>query len=94
MILFRTAAGLDILIALIFVFFFFWGLSDGTVSSFNIGLWLLILGGIAAILAGGFFLNSRGQRGAAIAVLMILGLPGIVFGLFMLLVIILQPRWN
>ena len=44
--------GFDALIAAIFLFFFFWGLSDGTVSSFNIVLWLGILAGLAGILGG------------------------------------------
>ena len=36
--LFRFLWGVDALIAAIFVGFFFWGLADGTVSSFNIVL--------------------------------------------------------
>ena len=36
--LFRFVWGVDALIAAIFVGFFFWGLADGTVSSFNIVL--------------------------------------------------------
>jgi len=36
--LFRLLWGFDALIAAIFVGFFFWGLADGTVSSFNIVL--------------------------------------------------------
>jgi hypothetical protein len=43
---FRILWGFDLLIALVVVFFFFWGLSDGTVSAFNIGLWLVLLLGV------------------------------------------------
>jgi hypothetical protein len=32
--------------------------------------------------------------GAAIAALSILAVPGVLYGLFVLLVIIAQPRWN
>ena len=63
-------------------------------SSFNIGLWLALLGGIAAVLGGGWALNAKGQRRAALGVLAILALPGLLFGLFILMVLVLQPRWN
>jgi hypothetical protein len=86
--------GFDALIAAIFVFFFFWGLADGTVSAFNIVLWLAILAGLAAILGGGWTLHARGHRRAAKGVLLILAIPGFLGVLFFLAVAILQPRWN
>jgi hypothetical protein len=86
--------GFDVIIALIALFFFAVGINDGSVSSFNIELWVAILAGIAAILGGSLLLNAKGQRGPAIGILLILALPGFLFGLFMLAVIILQPRWN
>ena len=55
--------GFDALIAAIFLFFFFWGLADGSVSSFNIVLWLGILAGLAGILGGSLDSNRRATRG-------------------------------
>lgn len=55
---FRILWGLDAAIALIFLYFFFAGLADGSISSFNIGLWLLILLAIATILGGGYGLRA------------------------------------
>ena len=92
--LFWTLYGIDAVIALIALSFFVAGLSDGSVSSFNIPLWLAILGGLAAILGGGLLLKSSGHQRLANGVLLILAVPGLLFGLFILSAIILQPRWN
>lgn len=85
---------IDAAVALVLLYFFFVGLADGSVSSFNIVLWLAILAGVAAIVGGGWALNARGQRGAAIGVLTALALPGFLFALLVLAAVILQPRWN
>jgi hypothetical protein len=39
-------------------------------------------------------LNAKGQRIAANLVLLILATPAALYGLFMLSIIIFQPRWN
>jgi len=94
MIFFWILFGIDAAAALVALYFFFIGLADGSVSSFNITLWLAILGGIAAVLGGGWFLRASGRHSAAMKVLSILAVPGLLFGLFILLALILQPRWN
>jgi len=94
MIFFRILFGIDALAALVLLYFFVIGLADGSVSSFNIQLWLLILVGVAAILAGGFVLNSKGSRAAANALLAVLAVPATLFALFMLTIILTNPRWN
>ena len=92
--LFRTLWWFDALIAAIFVFFFFWGLADGTVSSFNIVLWLAILAGLAGVPAGSRRLKAKGHAGPALGLVLILEIPGMLGVLFFLAVLILQPRWN
>ena len=92
--LFRFVWGVDALIAAIFVGFFFWGLADGTVSSFNIVLWLGILAGLAGILGGSHRLQSKGHTRPAVGLLLILAIPGVLGVLFFLAVLILHPRWN
>jgi hypothetical protein len=84
----------DALIAAVFVFFLFWGLADGSVSSFNIALWLAILAGLAGVLAGSRALKARGRAGPALGLVLILGIPGMLGVLFFLAIVILQPRWN
>ena len=86
--------GFDALIAAIFVFFFFWGLADGTVSSFNIVLWLAVLAGLAGILLGSLKLRSKGHGRQAVGLLLILAIPGVLGLVFFLAVVILHPRWN
>lgn len=90
----RLLIAFDALVAAGIVFFFFWGVSDGTVSSFNIGLWLALLGGTALSLVGGILAYKNNNRTLAILLLLILALPGLAFALFALLLIIAQPRWN
>lgn len=82
------------LTAAVIVVFFVVGIADGSVSSFNIVLWLGILAATAAVLLVGRHLRSRGRPGLASAVLAILAVPGLLYGLFLLLVIIAEPRWN
>ena len=91
---FGILVAIDALIACIALYFFSIGLADGSVSSFNMTLWLGILGGIAAVIIGGLFFNAKGHRRLADVILLILALPGVLFGLFMLLLIISHPRWN
>ena len=92
--LFRILFAIDAVIAAVILYFFFVGLGDGSVSSFNMGLWLAILGGVAAILFGAWMLNGKGQRAAANVILLLLALPGGLYGFFILLVLILQPNWR
>jgi hypothetical protein len=90
----RTLLGIDVLIALVVVYSFVIGLADGSVSSFNMSLWLGLLAVVAAVVGGGWMLDANGKRGGAIAVLLILAVPGVLYALFILLIVIAQPRWN
>jgi hypothetical protein len=95
----RTAAvwvlwGFDTLIALVFVGFFVVGLADGSVSSFNIVLWLAILAGLGLVTVGGLLLRRAGQTLMAVVLLLLLALPGLLAVVFFLVVLIAQPRWN
>jgi hypothetical protein len=92
--LFWTLFSIDALVAAVVLFFFFAGLGDGSVSSFNIRLWLGILAALAAVIGGGWLLKSNGHQRFASLVLLILAIPGLLYALFILAVIILQPRWN
>lgn len=90
----RTLLGIDVLAALVIVYFFVVGLSDGSVSSFNGDLWFGLLAGIGAVIGGGWALYAKGRRGAAVIVLLILAIPAVVYALFLALIVITQPRWN
>jgi 8-oxo-dGTP diphosphatase len=63
------ALGFDAIVAAVVVVFFFWGLADGSVSSFNITLWLGMLAGVAAVVGGSWMLHQAGQTAFASIVL-------------------------
>ena len=86
--------GFDACIALVVLYFFFIGLGDGSVSSFNMGLWGLMLGGLAAIMLGSLWLKGQEKLVLAKVLLAILAVPGFPYLMFMLLIIITKPRWN
>lgn len=76
------------------VFFFIVGIADGSVSSFNMGLWLALLAVVGLSLGGGYALRANGKFGLAIAALAVTAVPGLLAALFLLIVLVTQPRWN
>jgi hypothetical protein len=91
---YRLFLSVDIVALFIALYFFFAGISDGSVSSFNIALWLAVLGGLTAVVGGGYALKTRGRTSAGAAVLAVVAIPAILGGLFFLSILIAQPRWN
>lgn len=92
--LYKLTLGFDALVALVFLWFFFVGIADGSVSSFNIVLWGGILAVLAAVIFGGRALHAAGRPRLALAVLAVVALPGLAYVLFFGAILILQPRWN
>ncbi len=86
--------GFDAIVAAVFGFFFLWGLADGSVSSFNIALWMGLLAVVAAVVGGSLALRRAGHSAVAFGLLLILAIPGMGMALFLLAILILQPRWN
>ncbi len=86
--------GFDALVALVFVDFFLIGLLDGSVSSFNIVLWLTILASLAGILGGGWLLKAKGHAVFGICVLSLLAIPAFLGLLSFGLILVSHPRWN
>lgn len=94
MIFFRILWGIDAVVALVVVYFFFVGIGDGSVSSFNMGLWLLILSVLAIVLGGSLWLRRKQQPVLANLLLSVVAVPGIVYGLFVLLLVVTNPHWQ
>lgn len=92
--LFWMLWAIDVLVALVFVFFFLIGLVDGSVSSFNMGLWSLTLLVLGSTLLGSYGLHRAGFKGWALVVASVIAIPGILGGLFFLLLILTQTSWN
>ena len=85
---------IDAIAAAVLVVFFFWGISDGSVSSFNIALWLSILAAVGGVVGGSFWLRSKGKHGPAIAVAWLLAVPTLMFFLLMAAFLVLQPDFR
>ena len=91
---FKILWSIDAVIALIFIVFFFIGLVDGSVSSFNMVLWLVILSALGGILWGSHAARAAGRTSLATRLLMTLAIPGVLLGVLFLAALILQPKWN
>lgn len=86
--------GFDAAICLIVVAFFLLGIADGSVSSFNLVLWLSILLGLALVMGGSLRFRARGRQRASAILLWALAAPGALFLLFFLILVLSSPRWN
>src|SRR5690606_39437462 len=91
---YRVIFALAAIVAAVFVVFFLIGIADGSVSSFNIVLWIGTLAVVGAIVIGGHALRAHGHTRIAIALLAVLAVPRFFYGLLMLLVIASGARWN
>jgi hypothetical protein len=94
MALYWILLAIDGVAALVALYFFFIGLADGSVSSFNAGIWLALLGGLGAVIGGGMALNAAGRRRAACTLLSVLAVPAFGSGLLILALIVLQPNFR
>lgn len=91
---FWIAWGIDALISGIAVYFFMAGVVDGTVSSFNIGIWSILLAALASVQFGSLWLKSAGHKWFAFFLLAIPAVPGILYAVFMIFLIFSGVRWN
>jgi hypothetical protein len=91
---FWIAWSIDLIAALILVYFFFVGLADGSVSSFNMALWLLLLGVAAVVVGGSLALRAASRVGLATMLVMVAAVPCTLLGLFFLVLITVPARWN
>ncbi len=92
--LFWVLWGIDVIVAAIFIYFFVIGLIDGSVSSFNLGLWQVIMTALVALLLGSYTLRACGKVLIASVLLGILAVPGVLAAILSLMVIISPPNWN
>jgi hypothetical protein len=86
--------GIAAVVTSVVVYFFLVGLADGSISSFNAGLWALLLLGTLAVTAGSLVLKNSGRPGLGALLSLVLALPGLLAGIFMLIILVTQSRWN
>ena len=94
MTLFRILWGIDIVLALIAVAVFLIGLSEGTVSSVNLGVWAMVLGGFAIVVFGSRALSRSGRTRVGAVLAAIPAIPGVLYGLLLAIAVIGGVRWN
>jgi hypothetical protein len=92
--LYRVLWSVAVIVAAIGVVFFFIGIGDGTVSSFNIVLWVALLAGLAIVVFGSRSLQRRGRTGVATAVAALLAVPALLFGALLVIAVATGVRWN
>jgi hypothetical protein len=92
--LFWTLWGIDALIGAIAVVFFLLGLEQGTISSFNVGIWIAIFASLAIIIGGSLGLKEAGRPVLGAILLLALAIPGILSGVVLLLVTVSNTSWN
>ncbi len=92
--IFGILLGIDSLAALAVGYFFIVGLADGSISSFNIQLWIGILFAVAAIIAGGMAARRATKLVFANIVLAMLAVPAALYGIFIGAVVITGTPWN
>lgn len=91
---FKILITIDVIAAAVIGFFFVLGVGDGSVSSFNIGLWIGILAAVAVILAAGILLHRNDRKVLGNLVLSILAVPATLYCAFFALIILTAPSWQ
>ncbi|MBK9106153.1 MAG: osmoprotectant transporter permease [Saprospiraceae bacterium] len=82
------------IMSLVPVYFFFIGLKDGSITTRNFALWLLILLIIAGVLIGSNWLRDHDRLNMAEWLLGLAAVPGLLVLLYFIVVLIGKPKWN
>jgi len=85
---------IDALTCAIALFSFLVGLSDGSVSSFNVGIWIALLAALGVVMAGSLWLKAIGCPGLGMMLLLVVAVPAVLYALFLLVVILSGSKWN
>jgi hypothetical protein len=92
--LFYIILAIDALVPIIAIFYFFVGISDGTVSSRNILMWILLLAALVLLWLACLYLYKAGWIKLAWTIAILLGLPAIIGLLYILMIMFGNVRWN
>lgn len=91
---YRAMLAASLLTSAVAVVFFVIGLGDGTVSSFNAGLWSALLLVCVSSVGGGRWLAAQGRPRLALLALSVTAVPGVIGVSMLLLVLLSGGRWN
>ncbi len=93
MTFYRFLFAVDTLILLTLGYFCLDGLQYSSASD-SFAIWLPILGGLIAILAGARALKNAGRHRLAVTVLLLPAVPATIFVLFFGLLLAANPSWQ
>jgi hypothetical protein len=85
---------INAIVSFIIIYFFLVGLQDGSVSSRNIRIWIMLLCAAFVVLTGSIWFKSHANGRVAYALLSVFALPAFFYGIFMLVAIFGKVRWN
>ena len=91
---FRILLGFDLVICAAVLIFFLVGLADGSITSFNVSIWLAIITVMAVLLGGGVWLKRNAYPILGHWLLLVLAGPGLIYGLFLILTLVTNTKWN
>ncbi len=91
--MFKILWGIDALACIVVLYFYLVGLADRSVSSKNMGLWMMILLILAAVMFGSILLRPH-YPSMAVSLVGLLAVPVIGYGLFILVALFSKGKWN
>jgi ABC-type Fe3+ transport system permease subunit len=91
---FWIALGIDLVIGFTFLFFFLVGIADGSVTSFNMSLWIATLTALTTLVVACLTLYVKNRHRVATGLALTLAVPGVLAGILFLVALVLNPRWN
>jgi hypothetical protein len=74
------------------LFVFVAGFADGSVSSFNFGIWAVLLAVVIGAVGGSLWLKASGRRG--LAMMLVRAIPAVFGAVFLLAEVLSGARWN
>jgi hypothetical protein len=93
-IVFWALTAVNAMAGAVIFYFLVEGLGDGSVSADNASLWLMLVALPVATIGLGLRLKSQGRVGLAVLVLLPLALPALIYGLFLVMILVLQPDFR
>lgn len=75
------------------IIFFFVGLADGSITSFNISIWITALALFAIVLPGTLWLKNNGRPGLATLLLLPIAIPAVLSALVLIIFVLSGEKW-
>ena len=93
MTLYRILFAWDVLVLLVLAYFFAEGLRYGEPGA-TLAIWLPILAAPVAILIAARVLREKGRNRLAVALLLLIAIPSVLFTVFFGLLLAANPSWQ